>query len=525
MAQLKSTNIAGDLSVSGNLSAFGDLSASTIIKLGGANSEVLAADGSVKTVTSNNNANTIIIRDANGNFSAGTMSGTASYANMLSRQTNLTTAAQLDAFLASGVLKWTGAAKECVTMNNDGSVLSFGYGGGYGSQIWMDDGSGEGGMYIRNVKTVANGAPSAWHNWRKVLTSGNFASVLDDVYLKDTTDTMYGTLIIDGKNKQNKATTNNLIINGNNGAGGWIVRRSAADTESVKLTVNDSQAVFQYNNDEAASQFRFVLKNTDTESSNGTNASEHAVTFDANKNGTTISATNFSGATFTASSSGVFPNAYSQKYILRDTGNVEIGSFTLQTLGTTSGTGDAYLIAGNNKASKTANNARGRLFLYNASTNYVQILPGTDSAYAMTLYLPGPTGKANEIGQFVFHTNDTQVGSNTQPVYIAASGKATAVGTIAVSSGGTGTNSLKANNLVFTNSGGTGLSTGYHYADSGKVAIAQSTVPSYTFYVGTGKNSAGTAAAGTLGVATSVTIANEVTMQYDSGLKAMKFVF
>jgi hypothetical protein len=85
MAQLKSTNIAGDLSVSGNLSAFGDLSASTIIKLGGANSEVLAADGSVKTVTSNNNANTIIIRDANGNFSAGTMSGTASYANMLSR--------------------------------------------------------------------------------------------------------------------------------------------------------------------------------------------------------------------------------------------------------------------------------------------------------------------------------------------------------------------------------------------------------------------------------------------------------
>jgi hypothetical protein len=103
--------------------------------------------------------------------------------------------------MTSGVIKWTGAAKECTTINNDGSVLSFGYGGGYGSQIWMDDGSGEGGMYIRNVKAVASGAPSEWHSWRKVLTSGNFASVLDDVYLKDTTDTMYGTLTIDGTDK------------------------------------------------------------------------------------------------------------------------------------------------------------------------------------------------------------------------------------------------------------------------------------------------------------------------------------
>jgi hypothetical protein len=389
----------------------------------------------------------------------------------------------------------------------------------------MDDGSGEGGMYIRNVKTVESGAPSAWHNWRKVLTSGNFASVLDDVYLKDTTDTMYGTLTIEGKNKSNQATTNNLIINGNNGAGGWIVRRNTADTESVKLTVNDSQATFQYNNDEAASQFRFVLKNTDTESNSGANASEHAVTFDANKNGTTISATNFSGATFTASSSGTFANTYSQQYILRNPSNTVIGSFKNQSTGTTAAVGDAYMIIGNEIAEGKANNARGRIFMYSASSGYVQIIPGTSSAYNMTLYLPGPSGNAGETGQFVFHANDTQVGSNTQPVYIAASGKATAVGTIAVSSGGTGTNSLKANNLVFTNSGGTGLSTGYHYADSGKVAVAQSTVPSYTFYVGTGKDSAGTAAAGTLGVATSVTIANEVTMQYDSGLKAMKFVF
>lgn len=523
MAQLKSTNIAGDLSVSGNLSAFGDLSASTIIKLGGTASQVLAADGSVINAVTSNTKNTIILRDDNGNFNAGTMYGTASYANMLSRQTNLTTAAQLDAFVTAGVIKWTGAAKECVTMNNDGSVLSFGYGGGYGSQIWMDDGSGEGGMYIRNVKTIASGAPSTWHPWRKVLTDGNFASVLDDAYLKDTTDTMYGTLTIASKNKNNQATTNNLIINGNNGAGGWIVRRSESDAESVKLTVNDSQAIFEYNNDERSNQFRFVLQNNDTESpaASGALPNTSIVTFDGSASGSLVSATSFS-----ASGSGTFPTAYSRDYVLRDTGNVEIGSFNLQTLGTTSGTGEAYLIAGNAKASKTANNARGRIFLYNASTNYVQILPGTDSTYAMTLYLPGPTGNANETAQFVFHTNDTQIGSSTQPVYISATGKATAVGTIAVNNGGTGASSLIANSLMFSNSGGTSTMTGYHYADSGKVGIANGTTkPSYTLYVGTSKDASGTAAAGTLGVATSVTIAGEVTMQYDSGLKAMKFVF
>jgi hypothetical protein len=456
--------------------------------------------------------------------------------------------------MTSGVIKWTGAAKECTTINNDGSVLSFGYGGGYGSQIWMDDGSGEGGMYIRNVKAVASGAPSEWHSWRKVLTSGNFASVLDDVYLKDTTDTMYGTLTIDGKNKSNQATTNNLIINGNNGAGGWIVRRSSADTESVKLTVNDSQAIFQYNNDEAASQFRFVLKNTDTESSNGTNASEHAVTFDANKSGTTISATNFSGA------SGVFTNAYSQNYVLRNSGNAEIGSFKNQTTGTTTAVGDAYVTIGNGTAEGKANNARGRIFMYSASSGYVQILPGTSSTYNMTLYLPGPSSNAAETGQFVFHANDTQVGSSTKPVYIASNGKATAVGTIAVSCGGTGLTaapSLQVNLAstsaasIFTASprpgvtgvlgvanGGTGSGThttnrivwyngstmtaGYHYADQTHIGVGYtaSTAPSYTLYVGDQNSSAGT-----FGVKKSITIADKVTMQYDSTNEYMYFTF
>jgi hypothetical protein len=184
------------------------------------------------------------------------------------------------------------------------------------------------------------------------------------------------------------------------------------------------------------------------------------------------------------------------------------------------------MIIGNEIAEGKANNARGRIFMYSASSGYVQIIPGTSSAYNMTLYLPGPSGNAGETGQFVFHANDTQVGSNTQPVYIAASGKATAVGTIAVNNGGTGTSSLIANSLMFSNSGGTSTMTGYHYADSGKVGIANGTTkPSYTLYVGTSKDASGTAAAGTLGVATSVTIAGEVTMQYDSGLKAMKFVF
>jgi hypothetical protein len=70
MAQLKSTSITGDLSVTGGLLA------SKIIKRGGTDTQVLLANGSVKSFATANTANTLVARDSNGNFSAGTITFT-----------------------------------------------------------------------------------------------------------------------------------------------------------------------------------------------------------------------------------------------------------------------------------------------------------------------------------------------------------------------------------------------------------------------------------------------------------------
>lgn len=54
------------------------------------------------------------------------------------------------------------------------------------------------------------------------------------------------------------------------------------------------------------------------------------------------------------------------------------------------------------------------------NTGTVDIRCGTNDTNNYTLYLPGDTG------QLVYHTNDTAVGSTSNPVYIAATGQATA---------------------------------------------------------------------------------------------------
>ena len=91
-----------------------------------------------------------------------------------------------------------------------------------------------------------------------------------------------------------------------------------------------------------------------------------------------------------------------------------------QSNGTTTSTGQAVLILGNNKNSTTANNKQGKLKLFNSNTGSMTIVPGTDTTSDYTLYLPGASG------QLVYHTNDTAVGNGTNPVYVTAAGKVTA---------------------------------------------------------------------------------------------------
>lgn len=95
------------------------------------------------------------------------------------------------------------------------------------------------------------------------------------------------------------------------------------------------------------------------------------------------------------------------------------------TEGTAGTTGVSYLLLGNNTAVSTtlnsgAENACGILRLYGTNTGYTDIRCGTQNTSGYTLYLPGATG------QFVVHTNDTAVGSASIPIYIAATGVATA---------------------------------------------------------------------------------------------------
>ena len=91
--------------------------------------------------------------------------------------------------------------------------------------------------------------------------------------------------------------------------------------------------------------------------------------------------------------------------------------------GSSSAAGSSEFVVGykaETKNSLTYYNTKGILTLYNGSSGYVQIMPGTVSTSSYILYLPGATG------QLVYHTNDTLIGSGTNPVYVTAAGKVTA---------------------------------------------------------------------------------------------------
>ena len=77
------------------------------------------------------------------------------------------TSSTIDGFLEANVVKWAPADATAVA-ENDGIIMSFGWSDTYGAQLWLDDGSGEGGMKLRNRTS------SSWNPWRQVLTSYNY---------------------------------------------------------------------------------------------------------------------------------------------------------------------------------------------------------------------------------------------------------------------------------------------------------------------------------------------------------------
>ena len=97
----------------------------------------------------------------------GNLTGTASIASTLAESALETTDAA-DAFLAEDTFKVAKVTAAATAINNDGMILSAGYSGGWGAQIWLDDGSGAASMRIRN----RSGA-TTWNGWRKVWLEGD----------------------------------------------------------------------------------------------------------------------------------------------------------------------------------------------------------------------------------------------------------------------------------------------------------------------------------------------------------------
>lgn len=69
----------------------------------------------------------------------------------------------------------------------------------------------------------------------------------------------------------------------------FTISRLGGTSEAMQIMVNDSRTLFQYTNDEYSSSIIFQLINTDTESSDGSRASDRNVTISSNNTGISLS--------------------------------------------------------------------------------------------------------------------------------------------------------------------------------------------------------------------------------------------
>lgn len=135
------------------------------------------ADASISLRTSSTTYNdqTVAPTTSASIFHAGTKShlycnvdyaASAGSAGYLPSYTEYSSTSSLDGFLTDGVLRWAKVNSAALAFGNDGSVISVGWGGGFGSQVWLDDGSGPAKMAVRN-----RSGGSSWNGWRHCIMS------------------------------------------------------------------------------------------------------------------------------------------------------------------------------------------------------------------------------------------------------------------------------------------------------------------------------------------------------------------
>lgn len=153
-----------------------------------------------------------------------------------------------------------------------------------------------------------------------------------------------------------------------------------------------------------------------------------------------------------------------------------------------------------NFAPTMSTNTMGHILYYTGASTGDTVFDRGHFTFREYSYTDGTTTKGSYYEQYVLP--DVNTGRKGNATYNILTTK----NAVTVAQGGTGATSLTAQRMAYTKTNGDGdtvLTAGYHYVDNTYVAVGSTSQPNYTLYVGTENG-----AAGTMGVAKSITITN-----------------
>lgn len=99
------------------------------------------------------------------------------------------------------------------------------------------------------------------------------------------------------------------------------------------------------------------------------------------------------GSNNVGTASSAFNNMSAKQFTIYPSTGTLYGYIKIQTEGTTSAGGETRFSIGNNIATGTAHNAKGKILIYGTNTGYTAIDPGNNSTSNITVELPSANGK------------------------------------------------------------------------------------------------------------------------------------
>lgn len=303
----------------------------------------------------------------------------------------LTTTTAVDAFLTGNTIKWANADKTAVSWNNDGMLISIGWSDSYGAQLWVDDGSGEGGMKLRNRSST-----TTWNTWRSVLTS------------------LGGSL--DSGKQLTRAGYSSSWYNGRDNA---MLRQTTCSGYSPMISMKTTNGTWDIGSYNASSWHDLLLFNYKSDTSYANGSSDNTVThaLKLSNAGYLTLLSGFSVGGNSVINNGILTFTHStaaNQKITTSAGEMHYASAS--TIYIDSGSGSSLIFRPQGTEQARFNTSGQLQIKSTGAANATVIGPGT----AGTFYFP------NTGGTFVTHaTRGTAVGSASLPVYIADTGRAT----------------------------------------------------------------------------------------------------